>query len=164
LVAGGFRGPDNTSLDAAWRAILPRLAIPGRPLLTGGRSAGARVAGRTARDVGAAAVLALSFPLHAPGRPDQLWDTGELFDTALPTLIVQGGQDPFGRPRDFPPLPAGTRLVEVPNADHVFDGADITVLTDAVLTWLDEVLQHAGQTTVDHEVGAGDVGGPIAGQ
>ena len=43
--------------------------FPGVPLIQGGRSNGARVAGRTARQAGALAVLALAFPLHPPCRP-----------------------------------------------------------------------------------------------
>jgi uncharacterized protein len=112
------------------------------PVLAGGRSAGARVACRTARAVGAAAVLALSFPLHAPGRPEQLWDPAELLGTGLPTLIVQGGDDPFGRPADFPPLPSGFGLTEIPHADHVFSGpdGDTTLITGAVTGWLGRIL------------------------
>ena len=41
------------------------------PLIAGGRSSGARVACRTAAELGAAAVLCLAFPLHPPGRPEK---------------------------------------------------------------------------------------------
>ena len=62
-------GPPAT-LDRAWLAVLEALAVAG-PLVVGGRSAGARVACRTAAQVGAAGCLALAFPLHPPGRPEK---------------------------------------------------------------------------------------------
>lgn len=56
-------------LDAAWLDVLATL--DGTPLVTGGRSAGARVACRTAAQVGADAVVCLAFPLCPPGRPER---------------------------------------------------------------------------------------------
>ena len=49
----------------------------------------------------ASGCLALSFPLHAPGRtePTRL---PELHAVGLPTLLVQGERDPMGRPEEFP--------------------------------------------------------------
>jgi hypothetical protein len=137
----GARGADNRSLDAAWRAVWPRLALEGAPVIAGGRSAGSRVAGRTAVELGAHAVVALSFPLHGFGRPDDMWDYGELFDTGLPTLVVQGGEDPFGKPAAFPPLPPFASLVEIPGADHVFavprdQDRALALITDTVADWV----------------------------
>ncbi|MEU6214001.1 alpha/beta hydrolase family protein [Streptomyces sp. NPDC004436] len=108
-------------LDEGWRGLWPALAKPGPPVVAAGRSAGARVACRTAADLGAAGVLALAFPLHPPGRPEKS-RAAELTGTGLPTLVVQGGRDPFGRPEEFPP-PAGDtpyELVEVAHGDHGF--------------------------------------------
>ena len=138
LVAGSAGGRSNEVLDAAWRAVWPTLTSRDLPVIAGGRSAGSRVAGRTARELGAEAVLALSFPLHAPGRPEELWDTAELFDTALPTLIVQGAADEFGRPATFPPLPAGFELVPIPKASHVFSGQGeaLTLIVESVADWI----------------------------
>lgn len=97
-------GPPPT-LDPPWVAVLADLADlrgPGsrRPLIVGGRSAGARVACRTAGAVSADAVLCLSFPLHPPGRPGRS-RADELALSAgagLPVLVVQGERDPFGTP------------------------------------------------------------------
>ena len=61
----GARAPGPApAQDAAWLEIIAALrsACPGVPLVQGGRSNGARVACRTARDAGARAVLALAFP------------------------------------------------------------------------------------------------------
>lgn len=82
-------------LDEGWRALWPALAKPGLPVVAGGRSAGARVACRTAAELGAAGVLALAFPLHPPGRPEKS-RAGELTGAGRPTLVVQGGRDPSG--------------------------------------------------------------------
>ncbi|MEU4208885.1 alpha/beta family hydrolase [Streptomyces sp. NPDC026206] len=140
-VAGKRVAPAPKALDEAWRALWPALAAPGLPVVAGGRSAGARVACRTAGALGAAAVLALSFPLHPPGKPEKS-RAEELTGAGLPTLVVQGARDPFGRPEEFP---AGTGAVVVPYADHGFavpKKADVTqeealrVITHAVENWL----------------------------
>ncbi|TDC26162.1 hydrolase [Streptomyces sp. 8K308] len=116
-VAGKKVAPAPRTLDAAWTALWPELAKPALPVIAGGRSAGARVACRTARPLGARAVLALSFPLHPPGRPERS-RADELTGAGVPTLVVQGGSDPFGRPEEFPELPAGTELIEMPGVGH----------------------------------------------
>jgi uncharacterized protein len=140
-VAGRKVAPAPRTLDVAWRALWPALTARGLPVVAGGRSAGARVACRTGRELGARAVLALSFPLHPPGRPEKT-RAPELTGAGLPTLVVQGGRDPFGRPAEFP---EGTDVVEVPHGDHGFAvprRAPVTqeqalgVLTDAVVEWL----------------------------
>ncbi|MBW1603016.1 hydrolase [Streptomyces sp. JJ66] len=115
-VAGRKVAPAPKTLDAAWRALWPALTAPGVPVVAGGRSAGARVACRTAAELGAAGVLALAFPLHPPGRPASS-RAAELAGAGVPVRVVQGGRDPFGRPGEFP---SGTDLVPVPDADHGF--------------------------------------------
>ncbi|MFD5319658.1 alpha/beta family hydrolase [Streptomyces sp. NPDC127098] len=116
-VAGKRVAPAPRTLDTAWRALWPALAKPGLPVFAGGRSAGARVACRTAGELGARAVLALSFPLHPPGRPEKS-RAGELTGAGVPVLVVQGGSDPFGRPEEFRELPADAELIEVPGVGH----------------------------------------------
>lgn len=97
-------------LDLAWTAILERLD---GPLVAGGRSAGARVACRTADAVGAVAVLALAFPLAPPGRPERT-RLPELLSPRAPRLVVQGGRDAFGVPATGPRL----EVHVVAGADH----------------------------------------------
>ncbi|MEU2575615.1 alpha/beta family hydrolase [Streptomyces anulatus] len=141
-VAGKKVAPAPKTLDTGWRGLWPALAAPGLPVVSGGRSAGARVACRTATELGAAAVLALSFPLHPPGKPEKS-RADELLGAGVPTLVVQGGNDPFGRPDEFPPGPYA--LAEVPYGDHGFavpkrSGATeeqtMRVVTDAVAEWI----------------------------
>ncbi|GAA5208312.1 alpha/beta hydrolase family protein [Streptomyces thinghirensis] len=116
-VAGKKLAPAPKTLDVGWRGIWPALAAPGLPVISGGRSAGARVACRTATELGAHAVLALAFPLHPPGKPEKS-RADELLGTGVPTLVVQGGNDPFGRPQEFPE--GAYDLIEVPHGDHGF--------------------------------------------
>ncbi|MFI7403128.1 alpha/beta family hydrolase [Streptomyces sp. NPDC049541] len=140
-VAGKKLAPAPKTLDLGWRGIWPALAGPGLPVISGGRSAGARVACRTAVELGARAVLALSFPLHPPGKPEKS-RAEELLGSGVPTLVVQGGKDPFGKPEEFPQ--GAYELVEVPSGDHGFavpKRAEITqekaleIITDGVTQW-----------------------------
>jgi predicted alpha/beta-hydrolase family hydrolase len=140
-VAGKKLAPAPKTLDAGWRGIWPALAKSGLPVISGGRSAGARVACRTATELGAHAVLALGFPLHPPGKPEKS-RAEELLGAGVPTLVVQGGNDPFGKPEEFPD--GAFELVEIPYGDHGFavpKRADISqdeavsLITDAVVEW-----------------------------
>lgn len=150
-VAGRRVAPRPAVLDEGWLEMLARLTLHA-PLVVGGRSAGARVACRTATSVGAAACLALAFPLHPPGRPGAS-RLPELQDSGVPTLVVQGERDPFGRAADFPPfpgLPRSTRVVPIAEADHSFGVRRTSGRTDAhtradlvgtVLTWLRDTVR-----------------------
>jgi predicted alpha/beta-hydrolase family hydrolase len=120
-VAGRRVAGPAAHLDAAWCDALTVLR-EGKgqqlPLVVGGRSAGARVACRTADETGALGVVALAFPLHPPGRPERS-RAAEL--PPLPALVVQGGRDPFGTPEVIVRAGAdrrGLRVLPVPGADH----------------------------------------------
>jgi len=123
-VAGSKVGPAPPSLDRAWLPVLAALAPdlgPG-PLVVGGRSAGARVACRTAAAVGARAVVALSFPLHPPGRPESSRAPELAAPSAdgIPVHVVQGRTDPFGTPAEFEAvLPPGATLDIVTGAHSI---------------------------------------------
>jgi predicted alpha/beta-hydrolase family hydrolase len=112
-VAGRRVAEAPVHLDAAWLAVLATLDPLG-PLVVGGRSAGARVACRTAGLVGAVAVLALAFPLVPPGRTASR--DAELDLPAQPRLVVQGARDAFG----IPSPRAGVEVHVVAGADHGF--------------------------------------------
>src|SRR5437764_6664370 len=106
-VAGRRSPAPARQLDAAWTAVVKRLRdkeLSGLPLISGGRSAGARVACRTAAELEPMAVLCLAFPVHAPGKggdPEKS-RLPELDAVKVPTLVVQGDRDPFGMPPDGP--------------------------------------------------------------
>lgn len=139
-VAGRKLAGAPATLDAALRAVVDQIR-PRTPLVIGGRSAGARSAARTARDLGASGCLALAFPLHPPGKPEKS-RVDELVSARVRTLVIQGERDPFGRPEEFP---EGTELAVVPTADHSFkvpksaplsQDEALSVLVEATLEWL----------------------------
>ncbi|WP_426624697.1 alpha/beta family hydrolase [Leifsonia sp. McL0607] len=125
-VAGRRVASRAPALDAAWLETAPAVdeLAGGLPVIVGGRSAGARVACRTAGATGAAAVLCLAFPLHPPGRPDAS-RLDELLTPTVPTLVLQGDRDTFGGAELLraaveaaPGDRASLRVVTVPGADH----------------------------------------------
>lgn len=151
-VAGKKIAPAPKTLDLAWLDVLAHVNKHASgenrengenapvPVIVGGRSAGARVACRTGRETGAAAVLALAFPLHPPGKPEKS-RIDELMSTGLPTLVVQGAVDPFGAPGEFPELPPGHQLVALPAGGHEFTVRKtqepvIDTVVKAVTTWI----------------------------
>ena len=129
LVAGRRSQAPAHQLDAAWIAAIEQLDLHDLPLITGGRSAGARVACRTVDETNARGVLCLAFPLHPPGRPDKT-RLPELEAVRIPVLIVQGKSDPFG----MPPAGPDREIVTVPG-NHSLTG-DLGTLADAVTAWL----------------------------
>jgi predicted alpha/beta-hydrolase family hydrolase len=130
--------------DASWLEIISALRQehPGLPLVQGGRSNGARVACRTAQQAGAAAVIALAFPLHPPGKADDPARSraGELRAAGVPVLVINGERDPFGVPdaRD------GAKLVVLPGETHSLSGHS-QVITTEVESLLGEVVKLAGR-------------------
>jgi predicted alpha/beta-hydrolase family hydrolase len=109
-----------------------RTEFPGLPVIQGGRSNGARVACRTAVTAGAKGVLALSFPLHPPGKPEKT-RRDELLaaSAAIDVVVINGARDPFG-------IPAPDDAAEVkviPGQPHSFrSGFDL--ITATVAPWL----------------------------
>ena len=124
--------PDK--LDEAWLAALAALrasAPDAAPLYVGGRSAGARVACRTADGLDAAGVVCLAFPLHLPGRREKS-RLIELLAPQADRLVLQGTRDAFGTADEIRAAVGktpGIHLVELPGADHGYrlaKGADFT--------------------------------------
>jgi predicted alpha/beta-hydrolase family hydrolase len=136
LVAGRKIAPPAPRLDEAWLAVIEDLEeFRGLQLITGGRSAGARVACRTADATGAAAVLCLAFPLQPRARASGTVPAsrlGELDAVSVPVLVVQGRNDQFGVPPEGP-----NRAVVVLDGDHGLK-KDPAGLGEAVRAWLRE--------------------------
>jgi predicted alpha/beta-hydrolase family hydrolase len=128
-VAGRRSPAPAAQLDAAWVSVISQLPLKGTPVLVGGRSAGARVACRTAADVRAAAVLCLAFPLHPPGRPEKS-RLEELDAVKVPTLVVQGERDPFG----LPPAGPNRTVVTVPGTHSLRSSSAVAAV---VRDWLE---------------------------
>jgi hypothetical protein len=132
-VAGRRAPAPAGQLDAAWLAVLghvrSRHDSRGLPLVSGGRSSGARVACRTAVRAGTAGLVALAFPLHPPGRPERT-RAAEL-GTGVPTIVVNGDRDPFGVPHPGPLV----RVEVLTGADHSLRRATDRAAT-LVVDWL----------------------------
>jgi predicted alpha/beta-hydrolase family hydrolase len=110
-----------------WATAQP--AFSGHRLFIGGKSMGGRMAthlaaaGFVARDgagPGLAGVVALGYPLHPPGKPQQL-RTAHLPAIRTPLLIVQGSRDTFGTPDELRPVVEG---MTAPVTLHVVAGGD----------------------------------------
>ncbi|SEP00421.1 alpha/beta hydrolase family protein [Trujillonella endophytica] len=141
-VAGKRVAPAPPRLDEGWTAVLGALRDGGRlagPLVFGGRSAGARVACRTAAALGADGVLALAFPLHPPGRPEKS-RADEVTAVEVPLVVVQGETDAFGAPADVAAALQGraTASVYAVPGDHSLK-KNPDLVAAAALAWLDEV-------------------------
>jgi uncharacterized protein len=137
-VAGRRSSPPAAQLDAAWTAVVEQLLageLGGLPLVAGGRSAGARVACRTAEATGAVAVLCLAFPLQPQRRsgpsPSRL---PELDAVRVPTLVVQGERDRFG-------MPTATKLRSVAQVPGDHGLRNVAAVADAVRPWLRDVVE-----------------------
>jgi predicted alpha/beta-hydrolase family hydrolase len=141
-VAGKRIAAAPPRLDEGWRAVLDDLRgadLVTGPLVLGGRSAGARVACRTADDQGAAGVLALAFPLHPPGKPGKTRGP-ELTAVRVPLAVVQGETDAFGAPAAVAAVLSGqanASVYAVPG-DHALR-RNVDVVAMAALSWLTDI-------------------------
>jgi predicted alpha/beta-hydrolase family hydrolase len=125
------RVPDKAPvLEAAFRdAVVEALdrstATPRRTqtrLFIGGKSMGGRMATHLAAQGldGLRGVVALGYPLHPPGKPEQL-RAAHLPAIRVPVLIVQGERDAFGTPAELRPIidrMPGAVLHVVARGDH----------------------------------------------
>jgi uncharacterized protein len=88
--------------------------------IAGGHSYGGRVASMAATEVGYAALVLLSYPLHRPGHPEDL-RTEHWSKITCPVLFLSGESDPFARIEllrsSIRGLPR-TELVSFPGVGH----------------------------------------------
>jgi predicted alpha/beta-hydrolase family hydrolase len=125
----GRRVPDvNKALEACFRAAIGAVRykkIGHGTLVIGGKSLGGRIASQVAAaDVADVdGLVFLGYPLHPPGRADQL-RAKHLPDITVSMLFVQGSRDPFGSPDELRPvikeLKAPADLYVVEGGDHSF--------------------------------------------
>jgi predicted alpha/beta-hydrolase family hydrolase len=136
-VAGRRSPAPAPKLDTAFISVVSQLwesELGSLPVVTGGRSSGARVACRTAAEVGAVGVLCLAFPLLAPRRRDGTRPSrlDELEAVTVPVLVIQGATDPFG----MPPTAPNRTVIEVVG-DHSLR-KDHAAIAAAARAWLTE--------------------------
>ena len=138
-VAGKRAPAPAARLDRAWVTAVEVIRARHRDglLVVGGRSSGARVACRTARDVGADGVVCLAFPLMPPSRSRSRLP--ELLAVDVPALVVQGERDPFGTAADLAPHVGPTVTVGSLPGDHSLRGSAAEAAR-AVIGWLDQLV------------------------
>jgi predicted alpha/beta-hydrolase family hydrolase len=133
--------PDkNDKLEACWRKVIEAwhdgafaksLGKSSGPLIIGGKSMGGRIASQIAAGDPAASpgmaevagLVFLGYPLHPPGKPEQL-RSRHLPAVHAPMLFVQGTRDAFGTPEELRPILSGLKapadLLVVEEGDHSF--------------------------------------------
>ena len=120
------RAPDKAPvLESTFRRVIDvarRSVGQPRSLFAGGKSMGGRIATHLAAQGDPLdGVFALGYPLHPPGKSDQL-RSAHLGDIAVPMLIAQGEFDPFGTPAELAPVIGTMRsrvtLEVVTGGDH----------------------------------------------
>ena len=91
----------HDQLRADMEAFADRLGVDSRALVIGGRSFGGRMCSMlAAAGEPVAGLVLLSYPLHPPGRPDEL-RTDHFADIDVPVLFVSGTKDPFATPEEL---------------------------------------------------------------
>ncbi len=93
------------------------------PRYLGGKSLGSRVSVSMASRLGAAGVIALGYPFHPPGKPENV-RMAPFENLTAPVLILQGTRDPFGTPEEV----AGYGLPELVRIHWIQGGShDLSV-------------------------------------
>jgi uncharacterized protein len=150
------RVPDsNVTLEACYRAAIRavRERAEDAAVFIGGKSMGGRIASQVAAApdraaLGVAGLVFLGYPLHPPGKPDQL-RTRHWPEIEMPTLFVQGSRDPFATPDE---LRAALAALGAPATVHIVEGGDHSLrvggrapraqeqvysqIQDAIVTWV----------------------------
>src|SRR5579863_410401 len=99
-ISGKRRAPDREAvLIESWRSVVAKLGkVAG--LVIGGKSLGGRIASMIADEVGAAGLVCLGYPFHAPGNPSRA-RIKHLEQLRTPALILQGTRDSLGGPDEI---------------------------------------------------------------
>ena len=143
----GRRVPDpKAKLESCYRAVIEAARrhkkLKGNRLVIGGKSMGGRIASQVAAAIflecGGSTPLSktpksqrtpnydisglvfLGYPLHPPGKPEQLRDA-HLKDIRAPMLFMQGSRDAFGTPDE---LRAVIKKHRLPASLYVIEGGD----------------------------------------
>ena len=151
----GRKRPDpDEVLEGVYRLVLEYVAeleeFKGLELYLGGKSMGARLAAQlVAREVGASGLVFLGYPLHSPGKPENLRDQ-PLYQLPCPTLFIEGARDPFCRldllGEVLGRMPVRSDVHVIPKGGHSFEtggGAMAPDLPDeicrVILGWMDSL-------------------------
>jgi predicted alpha/beta-hydrolase family hydrolase len=129
----GRRAPDRTPvlLDcvrAEHAAFVERTGLAADRIVLGGRSMGGRMCSMAvAEGLPAAGLVLISYPLHPPGKPEQL-RIAHLPAITVPCLFIHGTRDPFGSPDELThhaaAIAGAVSHVWIDGARHDLKGAD----------------------------------------
>lgn len=139
----GKRIPDKPPVAIAHLAeqaglLVAAAGVAADRLVLGGRSYGGRMCSMAvAQGLPAAGLILLSYPLHPPGKPENL-RVEHFPGIDVPVLLISGKSDPFGTPAEFE-----HHLASIPGpvtqlwltGGHDPRNAD-SVIGDAISGWL----------------------------
>ena len=140
----GRRAPDRApvlvaAVVAAATDLARTMTVEPRQIALGGRSMGGRMCSMAvAEGLAAAALVLVSYPLHPPGKPEQL--RVEHFGTIdVPCVFVSGTRDAFGTPAELESattaIPGPVTHVWIEGGDHGLRRKDDQVAS-AVAAWV----------------------------
>lgn len=142
--------PDpQPKLQAHYRAVVKNVLTEYKParLVIGGKSMGGRVASYIAGDTpGVDALVFLGYPLHPPGKTDQLRDQ-HLYALKIPMLFISGTKDTFAErgllEGVVKKIGTNARLVWIEGGDHSLkrgrkDNDSLSLALDAIERWIAE--------------------------
>jgi uncharacterized protein len=123
----GRRVPDpKAKLESCYSAVIAAARahrkLKSNATVIGGKSMGGRIASQVAAagETDLKGLVFLGYPLHPPGKPDQL-RSEHLPKVRVPMLFVQGSRDAFGTPAEIRTLIKRLRL---PATLYVVEGGD----------------------------------------
>lgn len=151
----GHKRPDpDEVLEGVFRLVLEYVGqadeFKGLELYLGGKSMGARLAAQiVAKDVGASGLVFLGYPLHPPGKPENLRDQ-PLYQLPCPALFIEGSRDPFCRMdllgKVLGQMPVRSDLHVIPGVGHSYESGGhhmapeiLPQVTRVILGWLDSL-------------------------
>lgn len=156
------RGP---VLEACYRRVIEAVCkgveSARSHLFIGGKSMGGRIATQLAATDSRLTIdglVLLGYPLHPPGRPNQLRDK-HLPAIQRPILVVQGSRDTFGTPAELAPVmqrltPApvlhvvegGDHSFKLPRKDPAAQAAIYEGVQRGIAAWIDGVTRTSART------------------
>ena len=157
----GRRVPDpKAKLEACYGAVIDAASehkkLKGNRLVIGGKSMGGRIASQVAAagetdDI--AALVFLGYPLHPPGKPEQLRDA-HLPQIKSPMLFVQGSRDAFGTEEELRavikrlhlratlyPIASGDHSLKIPKSAGIPQEQIYRSTMDEIAAWLKRTAQ-----------------------
>ncbi len=151
----GRKKPDpDEVLETALRLVMEYVAeleaLQGLEIFLGGKSMGARIAAQlVAQGAGASGLVFLGYPLHPPGKPDDLRDK-PLYLAPCPALFIEGSRDPFCRfdrlGEVLASMPVRTDLHVLPGLGHSYERGKEPVTLEVleevsrvIVSWLESL-------------------------